>query len=695
MKTRVQRLKPFVASVVVCALFAPHLSDAQTTVAIRGFTQDAAIAERAAEKIATSEPSEAAATRHEAALASYVHRMGSPGDYRTAAYARDAFTRAGWDAKLVVYDVPLAIPYEQSLTVLPVAGQRGATPQSIDLYEATIPSDPFSRDHAAIGIPYSGYSNDGDVTGPLVYANYATAADFDDLAKANVDVRGAIVIARAGKGSLTGKAFESAKHGAKATLVFRDPMDDGYFKGDVYPKGPWRPTSAAVRNTMTFTNNPGDPTAIGIPVPGAPHKPFSAIVLPAIPESPITAAVAEQLLARMGGTSVPSSWHPGFGRAIRYGGDVRAHFVLRSKRSIGPMWDVIATLKGSDPSQTVVAGGHRDAWTYGAVDPISGTVDLIQMAEALGKAKRAGWTPKRTIVIGSWDGEELNLFGSAIWVDQHDAELRANCVAYLNTDEVAFGPTFGAAATPDLAGLMHDAALDATAPDGTSLDAYWKKSDPQQTVGDIGSGSDHEAFVFREGLPGAQASFYGPFGTYHSAYDDVASLAIYDPGMHRAAAIARYDTLVVMRLADAAIPDVRESGIAARFSARLAEFAKVDTTPRRAAVVAALTPAIARFTKRGAALDADVDAAVASGDTARIARAYAAIRATNAAFMVPEGIDAHGWARSLLSGANTLPTLDDTLDDKTGDAARDALLAAFERTEPYFERPFVEGPPHR
>jgi N-acetylated-alpha-linked acidic dipeptidase len=352
---------------------------------------------------------------------------------------------------------------------------------------------------------------------------------------------------------------------------------------------------------------------------------------------------------------------------------------LRSKRSFGPIWDVIATLKGTDPNQTVVAGGHRDAWTYGAVDPISGTVDLIQMAEALGKAKRAGWMPRRTIVIGSWDGEELNLFGSAIWVDQHDAELRANCAAYLNTDEVAFGPVFGAASTPDLAGLMHDAAADATAPDGTPLDAYWKKSDADQTVGDIGSGSDHEAFVFREGLPGAQASFYGPFGTYHSAYDDVASLAIYDPGMHRAAAIARYDSIVVMRLADAAIPDVRESGIAKALSARLADFAKVDPSPRRAAVVAALTPAIAFFAKRAPNIDAEVDAAVAQGDPGRLASAYGFVRAVDSAFMVPSGIDTHGWARSLLLGPGTLPTLDDTLDEKTGDAARDALLAAFAR----------------
>ena len=658
-------------------------SRAGDAAAIRGFASNDVDAERAAERIAMSQPSEAAATRHEAALASYVHRMGSPGDYRTAAYVRDVLSRAGFDAHIVRYDVPLAIPYQQSLAIV------GAKPETIDLYEATIPSDPWSRDHAAIGIPYSGYSPDADVTGSIVYANYATPADFDGLAKLGVDVRGAIVIARAGKGSLTAKAFESAKHGAKATLVFRDPQDDGYFKGDPYPKGPWRPTSAAVRNTMTFSNSPGDPTAIGIPVPGAPHKPISAMLLPPVPEMPITADVADRLFTLIGGPVVPSAWHAGFARAMHAGGDVRAHFVLRSKRSIGPMWDVIATLQGSDPHQEVVAGGHRDAWTYGAVDPISGTVDLLQMAEALAKAKRSGWTPKRTIVIGSWDGEELNLFGSAIWTEQHDADLRANCAAYLNTDEVAFGPTFAASATPDLGGLLRDAASDVRAPDGTSLETYWAKTSPDRVVENIGGGSDHEAFVFRDGLPGVQAAFYGPFGTYHSAYDDIASLALLDPGMHRAAAVARYDTLVLMRLADSTIPDQRETDLAKALTARLTAFAKPeratadaakpDDSARRAVVSSALQPALDTFAKRAAVLDAQTDVAVASGDAARIAAAYAAIRANEAAFVVPEGIGKLHWARSTLFGEDVLPTLDDTLDPQTGEAALATLIAAFGR----------------
>jgi N-acetylated-alpha-linked acidic dipeptidase len=636
---------------------------------LRGFSPSSIAAERAAETVVLRSPSEAAAERHEAALASYVHRMGSPGDYRSAIYVRDVLANAGWDAKLVTYDVPIAVPAFQELTLL------GPVPKPVDLYEAEIPGDSFSRDHAAIGIPYSGYSNDGDVTGPVVYANYALPADFDELAKDGVDVRGAIVLARVGRGALTSKAFESAKHGASATFIFVDPMDNGYFKGDPYPAGPWRPTSASIRNTMTFTNAPGDPTAIGIPVPGAPHKPFSAIRLPSIPEMPVTADVARELIAAMGGPVAPAAWHGGFALPLHLGGGVRAHFVLKSKRTFGPIWDVIATLRGTDPEQEVVVGGHRDAWTYGAVDPISGTVDLVQLGVALAKAEETGWKPRRTIVIGSWDGEELNLFGSEIWVEQHEAQLRAGCVAYINTDEVAYGPTFGASATPDLSGLMTDAAQTSTAPDGSSLAAYWRAQDPKLDVASIGGGSDHEPFVFHENIPAAQGAFYGPFGTYHSAYDDIASLRVFDPGYHRAAAVARYTSLVVMRLADALAPDLRLADVGVALGMRLDAFEKVDASQRRAGVVAALRPAIAAFSKRAVAIDASVDAAVAAGDPAAAAKAYATLRAAENAFYVPAGIDG-GWSRSLLFGEEPLPTLEATLDATHGDVALALLLGA-------------------
>ncbi len=486
------------------------------------------------------------------------------------------------------------------------------------------------------------------------------------LAAMGVSVRGAIIVARVGGGgSLTGKAYEAAKHGAKAVLLFSDPMTGGYWDGDVYPKGPYRPLGGAMRNTLTLLDDPGDPTAIGIPLPGAKHKPFSAIDLPSIPETPITALVARQLLAAMNGPSVPPEWHPGFAMTVHTGGSARAHFVIKSRRFIGPIWDVIATMRGKDPKQMVIVGGHRDAWTYGAVDPISGSVDMLQLGRALGKLKAQGWQPQRTIVIGSWDGEETNLFGSAEWVYQHEAPLRSGLVAYINTDEVAFGPHFGAYGTPDLAGFLRDAADAAVAPDGKRLSAYWRAQDPKLDVRPAGAGSDHEAFVYHEGLPAAGGGYGGPFGTYHSAYDDPASLRIFDPGMREADAAARYTGLLVLRLADAMYPDIRLADLASAVQQRIVK-----------AKASALASDAQAFASAAAALDSDAQTAVARGDVVRANADQARLRSAEAAFF---DANAKTWNRSLLysterRGADILPSLEK--DPQRIDAALRAATAA-------------------
>jgi N-acetylated-alpha-linked acidic dipeptidase len=649
---------------------------ADTPATMRGYTAAQAAIELQNERAVDASPTAAQAMRDEMGLASYVHRMGQPGDLRTARYVRDQLAKAGWDAKIVTYVVPIAWPTTQTITIL------GAHPRPLDLHEKAVAGDPYSRNHAAIGIPYSGYSNDGDVTGPIVYANYARPDDFAKLAALHVDVRGAIVLARmGGGGSLTGKAFEGAKHGARAVLIFNDPMSGGYWDGDPYPKGPYRPTGGTVRNTMTFTNDPGDPTAIGIPVPGAKHKPFSAIKLPSIPEMPIIGDVAREMLATMGGPSAPSEWHPGFAMPVHLGSAAtKAHFVLKTKRFFGPIWDVIATMKGKDPNAMVVAGGHRDAWTYGAVDPISGTVDLLQLGRALGKLHAHGWVPARTIVLGSWDGEELNLFGSDTWVEQHAAQLRSGLVAYVNTDEVAYGPLFGAYATPDLNAVITDVTTVAHGPDGRTIAAYWASQDAKRAIYPIGGGSDHEPFVYHENLPAAGAGFGGPFGTYHSAYDDPASLRIFDPGMHYSVAATHFTSLLVMRLADAMAPDLRLGTVASALRDRIAAFAKeTGSADRRAAVSTSLLHDADAYVTAANALDASADSAVAGGNIAAADAAYAHLRASESAFYDTE---TSKWQRSLLYDLNgysssVLPTLADTLDARSGAAALAKLHAAF------------------
>ncbi len=666
----------FLCAVALCAaMLANALPVAADSAAMRGYTAAQAAAELQAERAVNAGPSAAQAMRDEMGMASFVHRMGQPNDLRAAKYFRDQLLAAGWDVHLVTYVVPIAWPVKHTLTLL------GAHPHEISLLEPAVKGDPYSTNHAAILAPYSGYSNDGDITAPVIYVNHARPDDFAKLAAMHVNVRGAILLARGGGGgSLTGKAFEGAKHGARAVLIFSDPMSGGYWNGDTYPNGPWRPTGAAMRNTMTFTNDPGDPTAIGIPVPGAKHKPFSAIKLPSIPESPITADVARQLFEAMHGPTASADWHPGFGMAIHLGdATTMAHFVLKSRRFFGPIWDVIATMKGTNPNEMVIAGGHRDAWTYGAVDPISGNVDLLQLGRALGKLHAEGWKPTRTIVLGSWDGEELNLFGSDEWVEQHAAQLRAQMVAYINTDEAAYGPDFETYATPDLHAVIRSITEVATAPDGRSIAAYWASQDPKLTVDPIGGGSDQEAFVYRQNLPAAGGGFAGPFGTYHSAYDDIASLKVLDPGMKSAVAAAHFTSLLVMRLADAQYPDLRLNDVALELRDRVAAFAQEKgSDDRRAVVVAKLTPLVTQYIAASAALDAAADSTVAADDVAGSNATYARLRASEAAFF---DANAKTWQRSLLYDENgytssVLPTIEMTLDAKGGDAALTALATA-------------------
>ncbi|MBC5808044.1 MAG: hypothetical protein DLM53_01320 [Candidatus Eremiobacter antarcticus] len=655
---------------------------------IRGFPSAMVPAEAAFERSVDAFPSAQTALRDERALASHVHRMGQPADYRTAVYVRDRLAASGWDAHIVTYVVPIAWPVKQELTIV------SPLHQSVDLYEPAVHGDSWSYDHAAIGKPYSAYSIDGDVTGPVLYVNYGTADDFKTLARMGIRVRGAILLARFGRDLTTLKAERAASAGARAMFTYPEPgAPDEHFpklRAKPYPAGPGRPPGAAIRNTLTFLNEPGDPTAVnGVPLPGTPHKPWSAIKLPQIPFSTITASAARHLARNLRGPVVPPSWKTNLRSDMRIGGsEERARFVLRSRRFFGPIWDVIAVMKGAHaPDETVVVGGHRDAWTYGAIDPISGTVDLLQLGDAFGKLRRQGWRPYRTIIVGSWDGEEVGLWGSDAWVRQHERELASKCWAYINTDEVAVGPRFTAYGTDDLHGLMLSVAKMARGHDARPLDEYWTAQDRKPEVLSLGNGSDHESFAYHANVAAMGASYYGIFGTYHSAYDDLASLKIFDPGMRYAQAAARATSLLVLRLADAPYPDVRLAALARAMQHHLNAFANArDQEARRATVAEALQPGVSAFQQLALRIDKAADDGATSGND----NLWAALRATTlsirSAFYEPRGVPGDSWQRSLLYSSDdaspVLPSLDITLDPKLGDAALRQLQAAFER-EPH------------
>jgi len=698
MSNRCNEAQPHFLWLVASAFFIAALSSltlseglvamAADTVTLRGYPSSAVSDELSYERQASTAPSADAAMRYEHGLSGAVHRMGQTTDYQTAVYMRDRLTAAGWNAKIVTYVVPIAWPTQQSLVV------TSPSPRVIDLYEPTIPSDPWSSDHAAIGKPYSGYSSDGDVQGPLVYVGHGAQSDLATLAKMHISVKGAIVLARMGGEDADSKGQRLAHLGARALLIYPEPGYDPYYpqfrSSKAYPGGPARPLGAALRNTMTIEEAAGDPTAIGIPLPGAPHKSWSAIHVPTIPVMNVTALVAQQLARDLGGPAAPVTWKTKIQVNIHIGGVERVHLVLKTHRFFGPIWNVIATMQGEvAPDQTIVVGGHRDAWTYGAIDPGSGSVALLQLADALGRLRASGWRPYRTIVIASWDGEELNDFGSGIWVDQYKDELLHRCWAYVNTDEIAMGPVYVPGATDDLMGVMQSVADVARAPDGTTQAAYWAKQDRKRAIPPNGTGSDHESFEYHLNIPSLGIAYAGVFGTWHSAYDDIASLRVFDPGMHRANAAASFYNVITMRLADAVYPDIRYEDDALAVQRRLNAFANGrDHEARRAKVVRTLQPYAAEFEHVASNLDTAVDNASAGGTAATLRNLGALAFKIRLVFYTPSGIVGPPYQGSVLYNSDdvisTLPSLDTTLDPKHGDAALAQLVATMKKLPPVF-----------
>ena len=664
----------------------PAASAADTQATLRGFPPAMVARELEYERQVNSLPNAADAMRFEWGVASVVHRMGQATDYQTAVYMRDQLAAAGWSTKIVTYVVPIAWPTEQRLFVTaPVA-------REIDLYEPGIASDPWSQRHLEIGKPYSGYSVDGDVSGPLIYAAHGSETDFATLAKMHVSVKGAIVLAAMGGGGSVSKAKRAAQLGAKALLIYPEPGFDPYFpqfkSTKRYPRGPARPLGAALRNTLTISDAGGDPTAIGIPVPGAKHKPFSAIGVPLIPVMTVTALVAQQLDQYLGGPAAPKGWTSNVVSHIHLGGTERVHLIIKSRRFFGPMWNVIATMKGAlAPDEMVIVGGHRDAWTWGALDPGSGSVAMLQLGKDLGKLRRAGWRPYRTIVIGSWDGEELNDFGSGIWADQYKEQLLRHCLAYVNTDEIATGPTYIPGASDDLFDLLRSVADTAIAPDGKTVSEYWAKQDRKRAISAMGTGSDHESFQYHLNIPSVSIIYGGVFGTYHSGYEDISSLKIFDPGMRYADAAARLYNLITMRLADAPYPDIKLHLDALAMQRRLNAFAngRGDESLRRR-VVRTLQPLVDKFAQLTASVDDSIDQSLADGNMTALAGQRALAFQIRSAFYSPRGVPGDAYQGSIMYNSDdtisTLPSLETTLDAKRGKEALDQLVRAFHRLPP-------------
>ena len=512
-------------------------------------------------------PNAKLAGEHLKTLTAEPHIASSPEDHKTAEYVAQKFRAAGLDTEIVPYRVLMNQPKVVKVEAFDAAGRQlmsGPTPEHVG-------GDPFENDPRVV-MPFNGSSGSGDVTGEVVYANYGRLEDYDELARQHVDLHGKIVIVRYGANFRGVKVYIAEQRGAVGVLIYSDPQDDGYYKGDPYPLGPWRPETGVQRGSVQYLfKYPGDPETPG--VASTPDLPDSARINPEgnqphIISIPISYHDAAPILQAMKGPGVPQGWQGALPFRYHVGpGGVRVHLVSQQDYQRRTIWDVVGRVKGTEsPEDWVVVGNHRDAWVYGAVDPNSGTASMLEAVHGVGALLKDGWKPKRSIVFCSWDAEEEGLIGSTEWVEQHAQQLH-NAVAYFNVDVAVAGPDFSASAVPSLKNFMREIAKAVPSPKGDTVYQEWRanghssnehrasNAPPTQGeevhVSDLGSGSDFTPFLQHEGVPSTDIGSGGPYGVYHSVFDNYAWFTMNaDPHFVYLQQMARVLGLEAVRMAD-------------------------------------------------------------------------------------------------------------------------------------------------
>ncbi len=626
------------------------------------------------------------------------HLAASPEDHRTAEYVAQKFRAAGLETEIVPYRVLLNEPKVVRVEAYDPAGHllmSGPTREHVK-------GDP-GQDDPRVVMPFNGSSASGDVTGEVVYANYGRLEDFNELAARHIDLHGKIVICRYGANFRGVKVYLAEQRGAVGVLLYSDPQDDGYYKGDAWPIGPWRPESGVQRGSVQYLfKYPGDPETPG--VASTLDLPDSARVqnfagpegdLPRIISRPLSYHDAAPILQALKGPDVPQEWQGALPFRYHVGpGGVNVHLVSEQDYQRRIIWDVIGKIQGAqDPDAWVIVGNHRDAWVYGTVDPNSGTASMLEAVHGLGVLLRQGWRPKRTIIFCSWDAEEEGLIGSTEWVEQQGRVLD-HAVAYFNVDIGVSGPNFEASAVPSLKEFVRAIAHSVPSPLGGTVFDRWRVSQPaadehrgsnaphmegeEVHVGDLGSGSDFTPFLQHAGVPATDVSSTGPYGVYHSTFDDFAWYTQNaDPHFLYLQQMARVLGLEALRMADADVLPYDYVAYAREISAYI-------QAAKRKAVDNGLSsldfgPAEAAATRLSAAAQRDYTIEVApSGNLARL---NLALRETESALLTDAGLPGRPWYRHTIFApgeftgysAVVIPGVNETIDAKNSSMAAQQL----------------------
>jgi N-acetylated-alpha-linked acidic dipeptidase len=582
-------------------------------------------------------------------LSAVPHMAGTPAQATTRDYALERMRAWGIEAWSKEYTVYLPQPDTVAAWLL-----TGSRVERLSLAEpGRAPQVP----------PFNGYTGDGDVTAEVVYVNYGLIEDYKTLDSLGIRVRGKIALARYGRSFRGIKAREAEKRGAVGLIVYSDPMEDGYFRGDVYPKGPMRPAGGIQRGSMMNMN--GDPSTPGwASVEGARRTTEDSFPIPHIPIIPMGYGNARRFLEPLAGPSVPQSWQGALPFRYHVGpGPVRARLKVRTERgarAFHKIWNTIGVIRGARyPDEWVVVGGHRDAWGPGARDNVSGTVSVLETARSFATLAREGLRPGRTLVFATWDAEEWGLIGSTEWVEEMEDSLRAHAVAYINEDGTFSGPTFGGAGSPSLKPLMREAARavpDPTEPAAGSVYDLWLKRNGGDTAaltfGNLGGGSDFAGFYHHLGIPAGGIGFDGPDGIYHSMYDSYDWMMRFgDPGYKAHRAGAQLVSVIMARLANSDVLPLDYAAFGAEMSRLVTQLDSGITRKQWTIGTQALKAALDRFAGVARVFNAARDSIVAAGggriDSTRAQRVNSALMQVERRLTRPEGLASRPWYRSL------------------------------------------------
>lgn len=576
--------------------------------ALFGFTADESRTQESVEQRFDSDLNPQDLSSWMKSLSSEANQVGAPHDKANAEFVRDELRKWGWDAQIEIF-YPL-YPTLKRHTLELVAPTKFVAA----LKEPPVAGDETSSRTDGMG-PYNVYGADGDVTGELVYVNYGMPDDYKDLARRGVDVKGKIVITRYGGGWRGLKPKLAQEHGAIGCIIYSDPQGDGYAQGDVYPKGGWRPADGVQRGSVAdMPVYPGDPLTPGVgATKNAKRLPISeAKTLMKIPVIPISYGDAQPLLAALAGQVAPKSWRGALPITYHIGpGPAKVHLAISSDWGEKPLYDVIARIPGSQkPDQWIVRGNHRDAWVFGAWDPLSGHVDMMAEAKAIGALLKTGWRPKRTLVYASWDGEEPGLLGSTEWAETHAEELQHKAVLYLNSDTNSRGfleaggshslqhlldgvaegvkdPETGATSEARLRAKMLVDGYEKGASESEKKDAIMAAAGGDLPIEALGSGSDFTPFLQHLGIASLSIEYGGESdqdGVYHSDYDSFDHYVRFgDPGFVYGIAEAETIGHVILRVADADVLPLQFAGFADAVGGYVGEIHELTDRKRKAA----------------------------------------------------------------------------------------------------------------